>query len=110
MSVTSQKQKLKAMPLLDQCNSGVEPLERVSLLKAYIRQCLRAGEAGAVDSKLVIFIADGDVMSLADIAIGNKVTVAKRNVEQISTAIRKRVDETLARIFSECSEDKSRIA
>ena len=80
------------------------------LLESAIRQCLTRG--GGSNGKLVLFIADGDVMAKAVIAMDNRRSRAMRaykQVAEISAEIGAFVDLTINKLRAEDEEFRERI-
>ena len=77
------------------------------LLERAIRQCLTRG--GGSNGKLVLFIADGDVMAQALIAMDPRAMRAYRQVAEISAEIAEFVDLTINKLRDEDDEFRERI-
>ena len=81
--------------------------DRAHLVEKAIRQCLTRG--GGSNGKLIVFIADGDVMAKAVIAMDSRPTRAYRQVAEISAEIAAYVDQIIKKLQAESEEFKERI-
>jgi len=83
------------LPLCSKPSTLKAAHENPTLIETYIRNALLE-----TDEDIVIFIADGEVMESATMAMGNSKKKAAKTAARISTAIRTIVDDALVSISS----------